>query len=256
MANEHDRPQRLAILIDADNASPRIAPGLFEEIAAIGEASVRRIYGDFSGTRLKGWAEVLSTHAIMPHQNFANTVGKNASDIALVIDAMDLLHTGRFDAFCLVSSDSDFTRLAARIREQGVDVYGFGEAKTPESFRQACKRFIYTENLTPPPATSASPTGGSGNVSLAVPASLKQPPSAAVPLIETALSQIEDANGWYFLGAVGERLPVLMPDFDPRTYGCAKLATLIENSNAFEVRRDNLNVYIRPKAAGAAVGSR
>jgi hypothetical protein len=118
MANDNERPQRLAILIDADNASPRMVAGLFEEAAAIGEASVRRIYGDFSGTRLKGWAEVLSTYAIIPHQNFANTAGKNASDIALVIDAMDLLHTGRFDAFCLVSSDSDFTRLAARIREQ------------------------------------------------------------------------------------------------------------------------------------------
>lgn len=126
---EHDRARRLAVLIDADNASPKIAAGLFEEIATIGEASVRRIYGDFSGTRLRGWSELLSAHAIMPHQNFAGTVGKNASDIALVIDAMDLLHTGRFDAFCLVSSDSDFTRLAARIREQGVDVYGFGEAR-------------------------------------------------------------------------------------------------------------------------------
>jgi uncharacterized LabA/DUF88 family protein len=147
MATDHDRPQKLAILIDADNASPRIVTGLFQEVAAIGEASVRRIYGDFSGTRLKGWSEVLSAHAIVPQQNFANTVGKNASDIALVIDAMDLLHTGRFDAFCLVSSDGNFTRLAARIREQGVDVYGFGEHKTPESFRSACKRFIYTENF-------------------------------------------------------------------------------------------------------------
>ena len=149
MANELERPQRLAILIDADNASPRTAAVIFEEIATIGEASARRIYGDFSGTRLKGWSEVLATYAIIPHQNFANTVGKNASDIALVIDAMDLLHSGRFDGFCLVSSDSDFTRLAARIREQGLDVYGFGEQKTPESFRRACKRFIYTENLLP-----------------------------------------------------------------------------------------------------------
>ena len=110
---------------------------------------MRRIYGDFSGTRLKSWADVLSTHAIMPYQNFAYTTGKNASDIALVIDAMDLLHTGRFDGFCLVSSDSDFTRLASRIREQGINVYGFGEQKTPESFRQACHRFVYTENLLP-----------------------------------------------------------------------------------------------------------
>ena len=106
MHNDHERPRKLAVLIDADNASPRVVAGLFEEVAAIGEASVRRIYGDFSGTRLKGWSDVLATHAIVPHQNFANTIGKNASDIALVIDAMDLLHTRRLDAFCLVSSDS------------------------------------------------------------------------------------------------------------------------------------------------------
>ena len=148
MASEPRAP-RLAVLIDADNASPRIADGLFEEIAKIGEASVRRIYGDFSGGRLKAWAEILSRHGIIAQQNFAYTSGKNASDIALVIDAMDLLQKDRFDGFCLVSSDSDFTRLASRIREEGVDVYGFGEQKTPESFRQACRRFIYTENLLP-----------------------------------------------------------------------------------------------------------
>ena len=127
--NEH--LAKLDVLIDADNISPKVVNGLFKEIATIGEASVRRIYGDFAGTRLKGWAEVLAAHAIMPHQNFANVGGKNASDIALVIDAMDLMHSGRFDGFCLVSSDSDFTRLAARIREQGIAVYGFGEQKTP-----------------------------------------------------------------------------------------------------------------------------
>ena len=148
MASENRSP-RLAVLIDADNASAKIADGLFEEIAKIGEASVRRIYGDFSNARTKAWAEVLSKHAIIPQQQFAYTTGKNASDITLVIDAMDLLHSGRFDGFCLVSSDSDFTRLAARIREQGVDVFGFGEQKTPESFRQACRRFVYTENLLP-----------------------------------------------------------------------------------------------------------
>lgn len=249
MANEHDRPRRLAVLIDADNASPKIAAGLFEEIAAIGEASVRRIYGDFSGTRLKAWSDLLSTHAIMPHQNFANTVGKNASDIALVIDAMDLLHTGRFDAFCLVSSDSDFTRLAARIREQGVDVYGFGEAKTPGSFIKACKRFIYTENLVPVAGTGALPTLGNEEVPPAPPMSPKRPPKEAIPLIETALGQLEDLNGWYALGAVGNRLSVLMSDFDSRTYGCAKLLTLIEKSEAFEVRREKLMVYIKPRAA-------
>src|SRR5476649_321821 len=150
------RPERyrLAVLIDADNASARIADGLFEEVAKLGEASVRRIYGDFASSRLKSWSDILSKHAIIPQQNFAYTAGKNASDIALVIDAMDLMHSGRFDGFCLVSSDSDFTRLASRLREQGADVYGFGEQKTPESFRQACRRFIYTENLLPDaPAT-------------------------------------------------------------------------------------------------------
>src|ERR1051326_5763235 len=148
MASE-TRSARLAVLIDADNTSPRIAAGLFDEVAKMGEASVRRIYGDFSSTRLKAWAGLLNKYAIGPQQNFAYTTGKNASDIALVIDAMDLLYSGRFDGFCLVSSDSEFTRLAARIREQGVDVYGFGAQKTPESFLRACRRFVYTENLLP-----------------------------------------------------------------------------------------------------------
>ena len=138
---------RLAVLIDADNTTPKVAEGLFLEIAKLGEASVRRIYGDFSDDRLKGWARILAQYAIIPHQQFAYTQGKNSSDIALVIDAMDLLHSGRFEGFCLVSSDSDFTRLASRIREQGIDVYGFGQRKTPEAFRQACRRFFYIENL-------------------------------------------------------------------------------------------------------------
>lgn len=248
MSFETDRPRRLAVLIDADNASSRIAAGLFEEIATIGEASVRRIYGDFSGTRLKSWSDILSTYAIMPHQNFANTVGKNASDIALVIDAMDLLHSGRFDGFCLVSSDSDFTRLAARIREQGVDVFGFGEQKTPESFRQACKRFIYTENLGAVSQPDTPPLPGGNSTPAAAANSIKKPPTAAVPLIRTALAQLDDLDSWYSLGAVGSRLNVLLSDFDPRTYGCSKLLSLIEKSGAFDVRRDDLRVYIRPKA--------
>lgn len=237
------RAPRLAVLIDADNASSRIAQGLFEEIAKIGEASVRRIYGDFSGTRLKGWADILSTYAIMPHQNFAYTSGKNASDIALVIDAMYLLHSGRFDGFCLVSSDSDFTRLAARIREQGVDVYGFGEQKTPESFRQACRRFVYTENLLPeapapdrPEPVSASPP--------------RRSPSAARPLIRKALAQLDEAEGWAPLGRVGQQLAILASDFDPRTYGCAKLSDLVDKAGAFEVRRDEAGpIFIRTRPA-------
>lgn len=234
------RSARLAVLIDADNVSPRVAEGLFEEIAKIGEASVRRIYGDFSGTGHKSWADILSRHAIIPHQNFAYTKGKNASDIALVIDAMDLLHSGRFDGFCLVSSDSDFTRLAARIREQGIDVYGFGEQKTPESFRQACLRFVYTENLLPEaPAPDRDPTPGSKSM---------QSPSAAVPILRKAVAALDDEDGWVGLGAVGQQLGKLAPDFDPRTYGHGKLSDLVKKTGAFEIElTKGTGMRIRPK---------
>ena len=218
------RSARLAVLIDADNASAKIVDGLFEEIAKIGEASVRRIYGDFSNPRSKGWADTLSKYAIIPQQQFAYTTGKNASDITLVIDAMDLLHSGRFDGFCLVSSDSDFTRLAARIREQGVDVFGFGEQKTPESFRQACRRFVYTENLLPGVASSQDATAKS-----------LQPPSAATPDISKAIAQIESEDGWVSLGEVGKQLLNLVPDFDPRTFGFRKLSDLVRKTNSFEI---------------------
>lgn len=226
MADEN-RLRRFAILIDADNTSPRIAAGLFEEVAKFGEASVRRIYGDFSGQRLKSWADILQKYAIDPYQQFAYTTGKNASDIALVIDAMDLLHSGRFDGFCLVSSDSDFTRLASRLREQGADVYGFGEQKTPESFRQACRRFIYTENLLPEAQVSAPGEGPS----------LKalQPPSAAIPILKKAIAQMETEDGWVGLGAVGQRLANVASDFDPRTYGFRKLSDLVRKTGAFDV---------------------
>jgi uncharacterized LabA/DUF88 family protein len=243
MLNKQRTP-RLAVLIDADNASSRIANRLFEEIAKIGEASVRRIYGDFSGTRLKAWSEVLSAHAIRAHQNFAYTSGKNASDIALVIDAMDLLHAGRFDGFCLVSSDSDFTGLAARIREQGIDVYGFGEQRTPESFRQACRRFIYTENLLPEAPTSEEPQCADLR-----PVAVKQPPSAATPFIRKAIAQLEDEGGWVALGPVGNRLAELASDFDPRTYGHAKLSDLVDKTGAFESRRigsGHIQVRLKP----------
>jgi NYN domain/OST-HTH/LOTUS domain len=233
------RAARLAVLIDADNASPRIAEGLFEEIARIGEASVRRIYGDFSGTRLKSWADILAKHAIIPHQNFAYTTGKNASDIALVIDAMDLLNSGRFDGFCLVSSDSDFTRLAARIREQGTDVYGFGAQKTPESFRQACRRFIYTENLLPeaPARDRDQPQE----------ASALKSPSAAVPLLRKAIAQLDDEDGWVHLGRIGHTLAALATDFDPRTYGHAKLSDLVRKTGAFEVKQTAGGIRVRFK---------
>jgi uncharacterized LabA/DUF88 family protein len=238
------RSRRFAVLIDADNTSPRIAAGLFEEIAKFGEATVRRIYGDFSSARLRSWSEILQRFAIDPYQQFAYTAGKNASDIALVIDAMDLLHSGRFDGFCLVSSDSDFTRLASRLREEGADVYGFGARKTPESFRQACRRFIYTENLLP---ESAAPAGAAeeGEVRALSPA------SASVPLLMKAIGQIDSEDGWVELGRVGQQLANMASDFDPRTYGYRKLSDLVRHANAFEVEQgEGRLVRIRARAGG------
>ena len=246
---DDNRLPRLAVLIDADNTSPRIAAGLFEEIAKFGEASVRRIYGDFSSPHLKAWASILQKYAIDPYQQFAYTTGKNASDIALVIDAMDLLHSGRFDGFCLVSSDSDFTRLASRLREQGADVYGFGERKTPESFRQACRRFIYTENLLPD-APASAPEDGATRKAL-------QPPSAAVPLINKAIAEMDTDDGWVGLGVVGQRLSTLVSDFDPRTYGYRKLSDLVRKSGAFEFdQSDGRVLRIRSKPLPRAARQR
>ena len=245
------RSPRLAVLIDADNVSAKIADGLFEEIAKIGEASVRRIYGDFSNPRSRAWADTLSKHAIIPQQQFAYTTGKNASDITLVIDAMDLLHSGRLDGFCLVSSDSDFTRLAARIREQGVDVFGFGEQKTPESFRQACRRFVYAENLLPGSGAGNSQDGAAKPL---------QPPSAAVPIINKIITEMESDDGWVPLGEVGKQLANLASDFDPRNFGCRKLSDLVRKTDAFEVEhpkggaiqiRSKSNIGAGPKAKAA-----
>ena len=223
------RAPRLAVLIDGENASARIAEALFTEIATLGEASARRIYGDAASPALKSWVEVLPRWAIQWQQNFQNTKGKNSGDIALVIDAMDLLHSGRFDGFCLVSSDSDFTRLAQRIREQGVPVYGFGERKTPESFRQACTRFIYTENLT-------GRAGGADNDEVAPTPVAEKKPSDAVRLIAAAIADMdEDGDGWVNIGGIGNRLRNAYPDFDQRTYGHTKLSELIRATGRFDV---------------------
>jgi uncharacterized LabA/DUF88 family protein len=238
---EESRPRRFAVLIDADNTSPRIVAGLFEEIAKFGEASVRRIYGDFSSSRLRSWIDVLQKYAIDPYQQFAYTTGKNASDIALVIDAMDLLHSGRLDGFCLVSSDSDFTRLASRLREEGADVYGFGAQKTPESFRQACRRFVYTENLQPEAAVAAREPGGEPRQAL-------QPSGAAVAVLTRAIEQMESEDGWVSLGAVGQRLANIASDFDPRTYGYRKLSDLVRKTGAFDVdQSEGRTVRIRAR---------
>ena len=234
------REQRLAVLIDADNASVRHAQAIFEEIAKLGEANVRRIYGDFAGERLKGWREVIQPLAIVPQQQFNYTTGKNAADITLVIDAMDLMHRGGLDGFCLVSSDSDFTRLAQRLREGGAVVYGFGAKKTPEAFRNACSRFIYVENLVE--AEDGKAKAGTSS------SSKKEPATKAVPLIRKAMEQAWDDEDWVDLGLVGRRLSHLAPDFDPRTYDCDKLVTVVEKTGKFQVER--------PKSGGVRIKRR
>ncbi|AHD01667.1 NYN domain-containing protein [Leisingera methylohalidivorans] len=234
-----EKPPLLAVLIDADNISAKYAEAMFEEIASFGEASIRRIYGDFAGGSPQGWnKEKLAALAIVPHQQFANTTGKNASDIALVIDAMDILHSGRFDGFVLISSDSDFTRLASRIREQGVDVFGMGMRKTPAAFVQACKRFIYVENLLdepgkPKPKPKKEDDGGNGNA----PAELADP----TKLVVRAMDAIDQDDEWYTLGQIGQYITAAAPDFDTRSYGKRKLSDLIASLKLFETKRGDGN---------------
>lgn len=228
-----NKSPRYAVLIDAENTSHTIAKPLFEEIAKLGDASIRRIYGDFSHPRLSGWAKTLTEFAIIPQQNFAMTAGKNASDISLVIDGMDILHSSRVDGFCLVTSDSDFTRFAARIREQGLTVYGFGEQKTPESLRKSCHKFFYTENL--------SGEGDSGEKKALLPA------TKAVPLLKRAVKEVADEDGWANLGEVGSLLVKESSDFDPRNYGFARLSALVQKTGQFDSRTEGKVVAIRVK---------
>ncbi|MBB4861943.1 hypothetical protein HNP46_000780 [Pseudomonas nitritireducens] len=225
----------LAVLIDADNAPAAIVEGLFEEIAKYGVASVKRIYGDWTKPNLGKWKQVLLDHSIQPMQQFAYTSGKNATDSALIIDAMDLLYTRRFDGFCLVSSDSDFTRLAARLREEGLTVYGFGEEKTPKPFVSACDKFIYTEILraAPEPVAEPSPTADKAAApsTAEAPRPASKPKSQKVPLdfIAKVLDDIDgDDDDWVQLGALGQNISKLQPAFDPRLYGFKKLSDLIK----------------------------
>ena len=237
----------LAVLIDADNTSARYAAAIFDEIATLGEANVRRIYGDFTGTRLGGWDSAVQSLAILQHQQRSNTTGKNAADIALVIDAMDLMYKGKLDGFCLVTSDSDFTRLAQRLREDGLVVYGFGERKTPEAFRSACTRFIYVENLIEVPEAAPAETA-SEKATVPQSEKKKEPASKAVPIIRKAMAGLEDDDGWASLAGVGSRITHVAPDFDPRSFGYAKLSTLAEKSGGFEVRRSgDKHVMIRER---------
>ncbi|HUP91408.1 MAG TPA: NYN domain-containing protein [Solimonas sp.] len=223
-----DDQARLAVLIDADNAHSKLADALFAEIAKYGKATTRRIYGNWTTEQLQGWKKILPKHAIQPKQQFANTQGKNATDSAMIIDAMDLLHTGRFDGFCIVSSDSDFTSLALRIREDGLTVYGFGERKTPEAFVAACDRFIYTDVL------HREPEPGSAVPAKPDPAALKND-KRLVKLFRDAIEASSDEDGWAKLGGIGNHIANQAPEFDSRNYGFSKLRGLVTAIGLFEM---------------------
>ncbi|WP_442935655.1 NYN domain-containing protein [Nitrobacter sp. NHB1] len=246
-AEPRQRSPRFAILIDAENVSPKFADGLFKKIARLGDAPVRLIYGHFSGPNLKGWASVLPDHALERRDQIRAAKGKNSADMAMVIDAMDLLHDGRINGFCLVSSDSDFTNLAARLRREGANVYGFGEKKTPDCFRRACDRFISLEGLLP--KTSELKPGVVPPPILPSSKSPK-PPSAAIPILNKAISQIESEDGWALLGPVGQQISKLFSDFDVRSYGFGKLSSLVRKTGAFEIDENNgpMRIRTRPRA--------
>ena len=246
-----DQRPLLAILIDADNTSPQHAKAIFDEIAAYGEASVRRVYGDFSSSQMKGWSKVQAEFGLVPHHQPANTVGKNASDIALVIDAMDLLHSARFDGFVLVSSDSDFTRLASRLRESGKTVYGFGEKKTPKPFVEACDKFTYTEILrteieaivdepAKAPVSQKSANDLKGDTKL-------------VNLLRNSVEDSSGEDGWANLADVGQTIQNVSPDFDARNYGFKKLSGLFRAIGLFDIEeKENPSsqvkvLYVRDK---------
>lgn len=252
-ADNPRRPMRLAVLIDADNAQPSVIGELLEEVAKFGIAGVKRIYGDFTSPQLGQWKEMLLKHSIQPQQQFAYTRGKNATDSSLIIDAMDLLYGGRLDGFCLVSSDSDFTRLAQRLREAGMVVYGFGEQKTPDPFVQACDRFIYTEVLRPASAETApapaSATPGAPGKKAGPPATAK-PAALPLKLLQQAISENDDDQGWAHLGTVGSYLNKINPGFDSRLYGHKKLSDLFKkNPKLFAVEErgegSSKAVYVR-----------
>ncbi len=237
--------QKLAVLIDADNAQPSVIENLLAEVAKYGTANVKRIYGDWTSPQLKGWKDVLLNYSIQPIQQFGYTKGKNATDSALIIDAMDLLYTQEFDGFCLVTSDSDFTKLAARIRESGLSVYGFGERKTPEPFVAACDKFIYTEVLREDEEEESESKQKST-------LELKQD-TKLVSLVRSAINTSSDDSGWAHLAPVGSYIAKQSPDFDPRNYGYRKLGELIKAMKLFELEERPVGegqskaVYVKDK---------
>lgn len=227
-ALDSDIADRLAVLIDADNAQPTIVEGLMTEVAKYGTASVKRIYGDWTQPGLKRWKESLLEHSIQPIQQFGYTKGKNATDSAMIIDAMDLLYSEHLDGFCIVSSDSDFTRLASRIRESGLTVYGFGEQKTPDAFVSACDKFIFTEVLR---AREDEPQ----RIKKKSSGELKQD-AKLINLVRNAIDASSDDDGWADLGPVGSNIAKQSPQFDPRNYGYRKLRDLVRAIKLFEER--------------------
>ncbi len=229
-----EKIEKLAVLIDADNAQPSIVDGLLLEIAKYGTANVKRIYGDWTLSGLKGWKEVLLQYSIQPIQQFGYTSGKNATDSALIIDAMDLLYTGKFDGFCIVSSDSDFTKLASRIREAGLFVYGFGEEKTPKAFVSACDKFVFTEVL-------RSKDDYSEKIKRKTTSELKKD-TKLVNLLRNAVEASSDDSGWAHLASVGSNVAKQAPEFDPRNYGYKKLILFLSQEKTYLYHADFVRV--------------
>lgn len=249
---------RLAVLIDADNAQAAVIEGILAEVARFGEASVKRIYGDFTSPNSSSWKKVLQKYAIKPVQQFAYTTGKNATDSMLIIDAMDLLYTRRLDGFCLITSDSDFTGLATRIREEGLLVLGFGEQKTPDAFRNACNKFILTEVLRRPVAELEVALNKSDipTVMATKPSPITlESPVFPKEFVLSALEQSSDESGWAHLGTFGSYLTKLQPDFDSRVYGFKKLSDLVKAKTDLFVTEERLppggqtqkQLYLRAK---------
>jgi len=239
---QNNNELRFAVLIDADNVPYANVKGMMEEIAKYGTPTFKRIYGDWTKPTVSGWKSVLLENAITPIQQYSYTTGKNATDSAMIIDAMDILYTGRVDGFCIISSDSDFTRLALRLREAGMKVIGMGQQKTPLPFIAACDKFIYIEILTQESEEEVVVTE-------------KKLDKRTIKLISSSINDLADESGWAFLGEVGNLILKKEPDFDPRNYGFKKLALLIKNTGHFDIDerqtdRGNIKlVYIKNKPA-------
>jgi len=243
---------RLAVLIDGDNTTPTIIQALLAEIAKYGSATVKRAYGDWTTSNLRGWKEAINAHAIQPMQQFAYTTGKNATDSALIIDAMDLLYTGNVDGFCLVSSDSDFTKLASRLRESGKTVYGFGEPRTPHSLVAACDKFVYLDVLRrPEKPKEASEEDSSPSAPTRKSTNELRGDAKLVKLLREGIDAASDDDGWANLGGVGSHVAKQAPDFDSRNWGYAKLVDLMTAIELFEVKRAaGQGVRVREKPKG------